>query len=144
MALVLSGILTAAMIGGLLAQQIRQIGIMKAIGARSSQITSLYLVLIFFIGLVAIVIGVPPGILAGRGLARLVGQLLNFTLYSEAIPAWVFVVQILMGILVPLLVTLNPILRTTRTTVRDHQRLEQPRVVRFARWMLGQRITRRG
>jgi putative ABC transport system permease protein len=119
MALILSGILTAAMIGGLLAQQIRQIGIMKAIGARSSQITSLYLVLILFIGLVAVVIGIPPGILAGRGFSRVVGQLLNFTLYSEAIPTWVFVVQILMGILVPLLVTLNPILRTTRTTVRE-------------------------
>ena len=119
MALVLSGILTAAMIGGLLAQQIRQIGIMKAIGARSSQITSLYLVLIVLIGMAAVVIGLPPGIAAGRGFARVVGQLLNFTLYSEAIPAWVYGVQMLMGILVPLLVTLNPILRTTRTTVRE-------------------------
>ncbi|MEP6895921.1 MAG: FtsX-like permease family protein, partial [Chloroflexota bacterium] len=43
MALILSAILTATMIGGLLAQQIRQIGIMKAIGARSAQITSMYL-----------------------------------------------------------------------------------------------------
>jgi putative ABC transport system permease protein len=119
MALVLSGILTAAMIGGLLAQQIRQIGIMKAIGARSSQITSLYLVLIVLIGIAAIAIGVPPGIAVARAFARMVGQLLNFTLYSEAIPGWVFVVQILMGILVPLLVTLNPILRTARTTVRE-------------------------
>ena len=119
MALVLSGILTAAMIGGLLAQQIRQIGIMKAIGARSSQITSLYLLLIALIGMAAVVIGLPPGIAAGRGFARVVGQLLNFTLYSEAIPAWVYGVQILMGILVPLLVTLNPILRTARTTVRE-------------------------
>jgi putative ABC transport system permease protein len=46
MALLLSAILSATMINGLLAQQIRQIGIMKAIGARTPQITSLYLVLI--------------------------------------------------------------------------------------------------
>ena len=118
MALGLSAILTATMIGGLLAQQIRQIGIMKAIGARSSQITSLYLVLIVFLGSAAVVLSLPPGIAAGRGFAGMVAQLLNFTLYSEAIPAWVYLVLALMGILIPLLVALNPILRTTRMTVQ--------------------------
>ncbi len=53
MALVLSAILTATMINGLLAQQIRQIGIMKAIGARTRQITGLYLVLIVALGTTA-------------------------------------------------------------------------------------------
>ena len=119
MALVLSAILTATMIGGLLAQQIRQIGIMKAIGARSNQITSMYLVLIVVLGSVAIVLGLPLGIAAGRGFADVVAQLLNFTIYSKAIPAWVYLVLTLMGILIPLLVALNPILRTTRTTVRE-------------------------
>lgn len=119
MALILSAILTATMIGGLLAQQIRQIGIMKAIGARSRQITSMYLILIVFLGLVAVVLGVPPGVAAGRGFASIVGELLNFTIYSNAIPAWVYVVELLMGILIPLLVALNPILRMTRTTVRE-------------------------
>ncbi len=117
MALMLSAILTATMIGGLLAQQIRQIGIMKAIGARSSQITGLYLVLIMFLGLIAIMIGLPLGIAAGRGFAGMVSQLLNFTLYSQSVPAWVYIVLLLMGILVPLLVALVPIQRTTGTTV---------------------------
>jgi len=119
MALGLSAILTATMINGLLAQQVRQIGIMKAIGARSRQITSLYLMLVVVLGLVAVVIGVPPGIAAGRGFATVVGDLLNFTIYSYEIPLWVYIVELLMGILIPLLVALNPILRTTRTTVRE-------------------------
>ena len=119
MALLLSAILTATMIGGLLAQQIRQIGIMKAIGARSSQITGLYLVLILFLGLIAVLLGVPLGIAAGRGFAGVVGQLLNFTIYSEAVPAWVYLVLLLMGTLIPLLVAMNPIFATTRTTVRE-------------------------
>jgi len=118
MALVLSAILTATMIGGLLAQQIRQIGIMKAIGARSSQISTLYLILIVFLGFIAVVAGMPLGIVAGRGLASVVAQLLNFTIYSQATSAWVYIVLLLMGILVPLLVALGPIQRTTRTTVR--------------------------
>src|SRR5215208_899549 len=119
MALILSAILTATMINGLLAQQIRQIGIMKAIGARSVQITSIYLVLIVLLGGAAVVIGVPLGIMAGRGFAGVVAQLLNLEIYSAAIPVWVYIVLILMGILIPLLVALNPILKTTRVTVRE-------------------------
>jgi putative ABC transport system permease protein len=92
---------------------------MKAIGARSIQITGLYLILIVFLGLVAVVLGVPLGIAAGRGFAGVVGELLNFTIYSNAIPTWVYIVELLMGVLVPLLVALDPILRTTRTTVRE-------------------------
>ncbi len=118
MALVLSAILTAAMIGGLLAQQMRQIGIMKAIGARTRQITGLYLALIAVLGLVAVVAGLPLGIAAGRVLSGVVAQLLNFTLVSRAVPAWVFIVLLLMGILVPLLVAQGPIRRSTRTTVQ--------------------------
>jgi putative ABC transport system permease protein len=119
MALVLSAILTATIVSGMLAQQVRQIGIMKAIGARSIQITSLYLVLIVIQGLAAVVIGTPLGVLAGRGFARVIAQVLNLTLYSESIPAWVFVVQVLMGTLIPLMVALRPIQRTTRVTVRE-------------------------
>jgi len=119
MALVLSAILTATMINGLLAQQIRQIGIMKAIGARSMQITSLYLVLIALLGIVASLIGVPLGVAAGRSFANVVAQLLNLKIYNDAVAAWVYLVLLLMGILIPLLVALNPILRTMRITVRE-------------------------
>jgi len=119
MALVLSAILTVTIVGGMLAQQTRQIGIMKAIGARSAQITSLYLVLVVVLGLIAVLIALPLGIAAGHGLARVVAEILNFTLYSESIPAWVYIVQLLMGTLVPLLVALGPIQRTARITVRE-------------------------
>ncbi|TLN21542.1 ABC transporter permease, partial [bacterium] len=119
MALGLSAILTATMIGGLLAQQVRQIGVMKAIGARTCQIAGLYLGLIVLIGIVAVLLGLPPGIAAGRGFARVVAELLNFTLYSEAIPGWVFLAQLLVGVLVPFFVALIPIIRTTGTTVRE-------------------------
>jgi putative ABC transport system permease protein len=119
MALILSAILTATMIGGLLAQQVRQIGIMKAIGARSIQITSLYLVLIVVLGSAASLIGMPFGIAAGRGFTGIVAKLLNLNIYSDSVPAWVYIMLLLMGILIPLLVALNPILRTTRVTVRQ-------------------------
>ncbi len=119
MALVLSAILTATMIGGLLAQQVRQIGVMKAVGARSWQIAGIYLALVALIGSAAVVLGLPPSLAAGRGLAGLVAQLLNFTLYSTDIPGWVYLVQFLAGVLVPFLIALGPIFKTTRVTVRE-------------------------
>jgi putative ABC transport system permease protein len=119
MALALSAILTATIINGLLAGQIRQIGIMKAIGARTTQITGLYLVLIALLGFVAALIGVPLGTAAGRGFAGVVAQLLNLEIYSDVIPLWAYLVLFAMGILVPLLVAMDPILKTTRITVRE-------------------------
>lgn len=119
LALVLSAVLTATMIGGLLAQQIRQIGMMKAIGARSSQIAAMYLLLVMGLGLVAVLIGTPLGILAGRGFAGAVAKLLNLNLTNLDVPVWVYAVLLLMGILLPLVVAIGPIRRTTRITVRE-------------------------
>lgn len=119
MALVLSAILTATMIGGLLAQQVRQIGVMKAIGARTRQIASVYLLLIVLVGILAVLIGLPLSIAAGRGFATVVANLLNFTLYSDQIPGWNYAVIVISGILVPLMVSLFPIIRATRITVQE-------------------------
>ncbi|MED4600071.1 FtsX-like permease family protein [Paenibacillus validus] len=119
LALTLSAILIATMIGGLLAGQIRQIGVMKAIGARTSQIAALYLLLIMLVGFAAVLLGMPTGIAAGRGFAVTVAELLNFTLYSDSIPLWNYVVLLLAGILVPFLTALVPIWRATRITVRE-------------------------
>jgi putative ABC transport system permease protein len=119
MALVLSAVLTATMIGGLLAQQIRQIGMMKAIGARSNQIAGMYLLLVAGLGTVAVIIGTPFGILAGQRFATAVGKLLNLTIDSSSVPGWVYGVLVLTGVLIPVLVALQPIRRTTQTTVRE-------------------------
>ena len=118
MTLVLSAILNASLIGALLAQQVRQIGIMKTLGARTRQISAAYLAMVALVGLVAVLVGVPAGKAAGIGLAGVVAGLLNFTLYSQEIPAWVFLLQALVGILVPLLVALVPILNAARISVR--------------------------
>jgi putative ABC transport system permease protein len=119
LALLLSAVLVANTIAALLGAQIRQIGVMKTIGARTSQITSLYLVLIGVIGLAATVIALPSSLAAARGLSSVIAELLNFTITSDAVPAWVFLVQIASGILVPILIALVPVLAATRTTVRQ-------------------------
>lgn len=58
LAVLLSMVLVAAIVSAMLAQQVRQIGVMKAVGARTRQIVSLYLLMMLAIGVLATVLGV--------------------------------------------------------------------------------------
>ena len=117
-ALLLSSVLVATMLGGMLAAQIRQIGAMKAVGAGTGQILAMYLTLAAFIAVVATALAVAPATLLGRLLAGQGGRLLNLDLGSRAVPAWVYAVEVGAGVGVPLLVALVPLLRGSRITVR--------------------------
>lgn len=119
LALILSGILVANIIAALLAQQTRQIGAMKAIGASTRQIAGLYLGMVFILGLAALVFGTPLSVSAGRAYAEFTATLLNFNITSALIPTWVFAVQIGVGLTVPLLAAAVPIVRGSRITVQE-------------------------
>ncbi|HET6762862.1 MAG TPA: FtsX-like permease family protein, partial [Longimicrobiaceae bacterium] len=116
--LVLGGILVATMIASLMARQMREIGVMKTVGAGSGQIAALYLSMILGFGMLALAVGIPPGVLAARRFATVIGGLLNFTIGSGAIPGWVFAVQVGAGLLIPLAMAGVPLWRGSRMGVR--------------------------
>jgi putative ABC transport system permease protein len=118
--LVLSAILVAAMLNQMLTQQIPQIGILKVLGAGTRQVLQLYLLMVVFVAGLATIISIPAGIVLGRALAAVIATTqLNFDITSDAVPAWVFVVQVVAGLGVPVLVALVPLLKASRTTVRQ-------------------------
>jgi putative ABC transport system permease protein len=117
--LILSALLSATLTANLLSPQVRQIGIMKAIGARTSQIMALYLTLIGSIGLIAIAIGMPSGIYAGRTLANFVARNQNIELSSLSVPAWIYLAVAVGGTGIPLLFAVIPIGIATNRTVRE-------------------------
>ncbi len=119
LALVLSSILVASTISALLAQQTRQIGVMKVIGARTYQIAGLYFGSVLLLGVAGLLIGIPAGMWAGRAFAAFTAKILNFNITSDFIPHWVFVVQILIGLSVPLLAAAFPVFTGSRITVRQ-------------------------
>jgi putative ABC transport system permease protein len=119
MALVLSAILVATAISAMLARQVREIGVMKTIGARSAQIATLYVVLITSLGLAAVIVALPAGVVGARSLASMSANMLNLTLASQAIPWWVFSIQALAGVVVPLLAASVAVARGARITVRE-------------------------
>lgn len=116
--LVLSAILVAAVLNAILARQVREIGIMKAVGARSGQLAAMYVTQLLALGGASLAVGLPLGVVAARGLARKMAGTMNYTVTSTAIPAWVYATLIGAGLLLPVLVSLPAIVRASRTSVR--------------------------
>lgn len=116
--LLLSSILVATMLGGMITGQIRQIGAMKAVGARTGQIFGMYLTQTALIAVTATALAALPSAWLGRVMAAQGAKLLNLDLASNAVPGWVWAVELSAGIAVPLLVALVPLLRGSRITVR--------------------------
>jgi putative ABC transport system permease protein len=106
-------------ITALMAQQTRQIGIMKALGGGTGQIFGMYIILILIIGLAALLIAVP---LAGM-VARIVGtgmaENLGFFTVPFKISSQAIVQQMLVALGVPLLAAILPIFASVRVTVRE-------------------------
>ncbi len=120
MSLILSSILIATMFNGLLTQQIPQIGMMKAIGARSSRILQLYMIMVLLVSVLATLLAFVPGLVLGRTLAQaILSSALNIDVASLSIPWQVIGTVILAGVFVPLLIALLPLLRASRRTVRE-------------------------
>src|SRR5215218_9310312 len=122
-ALLLSTMLVANMLNNLFTQQIPQIGIMKAIGARSGRIGRLYLAMTLLVALAATLLALGPAILLGRaGVDQFLG-FLGIQAANLAAPWWTYVVVLAVGLGLPPLLALLPLVKASRTTVRaaiDH------------------------
>lgn len=119
LSLVLSGFLIINTLSAIMTQQVQQIGIMKAIGARSGQITVMYVVMVAAFGLLALLIGIPLGAIGSVGLASIFGGLLNFDVGGFRLDPRVVLVQAVIGLSAPLLAAVLPIYRGVRVTVRE-------------------------
>ena len=114
----LSGSLIINTLNALLAQHLRQIGIMKLIGGRSFQILAMYMLLIFAYGLIALIIAVPTGAIAGYAQARYIAYTMNATLQEFRVIPVAIIVQVLIAFLIPLGAGFFPVNKGSKTNVR--------------------------
>ncbi len=117
LSLALSAFLVINTVSAIMAQQVKQVGIMKAVGGRARQIMTMYLALVGIYGLVAVAIGLPLGWIAGRGFITYAANVLNFRVTSFVPPTYVIALEIVVGLLVPLLAALVPVRVGSRITV---------------------------
>lgn len=116
--LILGSILVSTSIATLMVRHIRQIGIMKTVGASSWQISKLYLLMTLSICLVALLVAIPLSQWAASGFYRQITELLNLEIRNSAIPLWVPLIQIASGLIIPLMVVAIPVVRGSRISVR--------------------------
>ncbi len=116
LAMFLSGLLVVNVISALVTQQEKQIGVMKAIGARSGQILGLYFSMVLALGLMACLVAIPFSYLGAQALAAFVASLINFDPPQVQFTLPVLLIQFGVGLLVPLLAATPAILQGTRVS----------------------------
>jgi putative ABC transport system permease protein len=116
---ILSSSLIVNTLNALLAQQLRQIGVMKLVGARSRQILGMYLVLIISYGVLALVIAIPFGAIGGYGLAWFMAYLLGAVLQGFRFEPLAVIAQTLVALLIPLAAGFVPVNNGAKTSVLE-------------------------
>jgi putative ABC transport system permease protein len=115
----LSTFLVTNTVSALMGQQVRQIGVMKALGATLFQVMGVYIGLVLAFGMLALLIGIPLGGLAAYALTRWLIGMLNANASPFAIPLEAILVQVFIGLVVPVLGALIPVIGGARRTIRQ-------------------------
>jgi putative ABC transport system permease protein len=117
----LSGSLISNTMSALLNQHLRQIGVMKLVGARQRQIVGMYLTLIVVFGIIALLVAVPLGGWGAFALSGMAAGVVNFVLRDipliPVVPLAV-AIQVAVALLVPVGAGMLPVIKGSRTTVQ--------------------------
>lgn len=113
----LASSLIANTLSALLNQHMRHIGVIKLVGGRNRQVLGMYLVLILVFGFLALLIAVPLGGQGAYWLSEFIADKLGFNLLGYRIVPMAFVIQITVGLLVPIVAGLTPVIGGARVTV---------------------------
>jgi putative ABC transport system permease protein len=114
----LASVLILNTVSAHITQQTDQIGVMKALGARTNTIAKLYLLEILLLALLAIVLATPPALTGAYFSACRLLALFNIDCGALTVSVPSLVYMVLGGLLAPLLAALVPILRGAALTVR--------------------------
>ena len=119
MSLLLSSFLVINTINALMSQHVRQVGMMKAIGGRNDQIAIMYFGMVALFGVLALLVAVPLAAYVTGITADLLAGFLNTAFPAYSLPPAVLALELVIGLIVPLLAAARPILKGTRITVRE-------------------------
>jgi putative ABC transport system permease protein len=116
--LALSGFLIVNTMNAIIVQQVWQVGVMKVFGATFWRVARIYLATALVYGALALLVGVPSGVVSAYLLSEWMLDLFNAPLDGFRIVPQALAMQIIVGLTVPLLAALVPVIGGVRTTVR--------------------------
>jgi putative ABC transport system permease protein len=118
-AVLMGAVLVYNTLSNQITQQTDQIGILKAIGARNSTISRVFLVSTFLFGVLALILALPLGALVAYGVARYFLDMFNIDFSTFQISTKAVVLQVVAALVTPLLAGLVPISHGASMTVRQ-------------------------
>jgi putative ABC transport system permease protein len=119
LSLFLSIFLVVNTVSALLVQQKRQIAVMKAVGGSALQILGMYLVMVLAYGVMALLIAIPLGIYGARQLSSVLAVFFNFEIYSMEVPPQTFMIQVVIGLVLPVLASIVPFISSLRISAAE-------------------------
>lgn len=116
---IMSGILVYQLMAAMLSSQVREIGILKAIGGSRRQIFTIYFFMLLLFGAVASLAAVPLSLFFGSSYSQYVARILNFNIITHVLPLPVYVLLISFSIFLPALLSYNMIWRKLQMSVNE-------------------------
>ena len=134
LAVFLGAFLVINTISALLAQQVRQIGVMKSIGARTGQLLVMYMATVLGFSLLALALAMPLSYFLSTATGSGISDMINFLPGPPQVSMQGIVLQVFVAVVIPLAATVVPVLQGARIPVRQA----------LASYGLGQSGRRRG
>lgn len=119
LSLLLGGLLVTNTISAVLSEEVRAIGVMKAIGAQRTQLAAIYLATALLFGVTALALALPAAVVGTRLFASYMAGLLNFDLTADRPPGAILAAQAFVALIVPLSAAAYPVAAGTRVSVRE-------------------------
>lgn len=119
LAFVMGAVLVSQLMASILAKQIRQIGVLKAIGATRRQVLTIYLIMVVALGLAAGALAMPLAVSSGYAFSYFVAGKLNFEILTRHLPVHVYVALVAATLLLPILLSLPAIMKGINVSVHD-------------------------
>jgi len=126
-AFVCSATLAACVISLWMRREVRQVGIMKTLGARSGQLARQYLALVAPVIVVAVALAWPLGAAVARWVVRYHQTMLNIDIANWSVPRPLIFNELAVAIGVPLVAMALPIIRAARLSPR--RAIQDPGIV---------------
>jgi len=119
LAFLMAAVMVSQLMSAILSQQIRQIGILKAIGGSKKQILKIYLLMLFLIGVISGSIAIPLSVWTGYGFAGFVAKEINFEILTAQLPFYIYFLLAFIGLILPVIFSLPALLKGVNISVYD-------------------------
>lgn len=119
LAFIMGAVLVSQLIRSIMSSQIRQIGILKSIGATRIQILRMYLFMLLTIGILSGIVAIPLAVKTGYAFSYFVAGIINFDILTLTLPTYIYIYLVAASILLPIVLSLPMLLRGTAKSVKN-------------------------